>query len=303
MSFDVPILILSFNRPELIYKQLKLLKNLKPSTLYIFSDGPRKNNHSDYSKVYECRKLFQNNINWDCNKIFKFEQSNLGCGLGVSTAISWFFSNISEGLIIEDDCFLAESFFPFAKKMLEIYRNDSSIAGITADFKISSLQTSKYGFISYPLIWGWASWRRSWEGYSLYLKDFDNKKLPKRIRPMPKQQQQYWIYNFKKIQNSKKPHTWDVQFCYLVFARDQNFIHPFTNLISNQGFGLDATHTKNSFDEYSNLKLGIIKAPYELDLETKNYEEYLSHNLFIKKSILLKIVLFIRNLLKNFLSN
>ena len=44
MGFNVPILLLSFNRPLLVTKQLKLLRELNPKSLYIFSDGPRKSN-------------------------------------------------------------------------------------------------------------------------------------------------------------------------------------------------------------------------------------------------------------------
>ena len=32
-----------------------------------------------------------------------FQESNLGCGLGVSTAITWFFANEERGIILEDD--------------------------------------------------------------------------------------------------------------------------------------------------------------------------------------------------------
>ena len=45
--------------------------------------------------------------------------------------------------------------------------------------KLSSSKTSKYGFIPYPLIWGWATWRRSWDGYSFNLEDFNKKEFQK----------------------------------------------------------------------------------------------------------------------------
>ena len=121
MAFKLPILILSFNRPLLIKKQISLLKELKPIFIYFFSDGPRVNNISDNKKVNECRKIIKEDITWECITKFKFEKTNLGCGPGVSEAITWFFSNVNEGIIIEDDCFLNRSFFPFAERMLEIY--------------------------------------------------------------------------------------------------------------------------------------------------------------------------------------
>ena len=124
MSFKIPLLIISFNRPELINKQLNILEELAPENLYVFSDGPRKNIISDIYKIDKCRFLFRNNIHWKCDTFFKFERKNKGCGLGVSDAITWFFNNVNEGIILEDDCFLSKSFFPFAEEMLEKYRND-----------------------------------------------------------------------------------------------------------------------------------------------------------------------------------
>ena len=70
MGFNVPILLLSFNRPLLVTKQLKLLKEINPKSLYIFSDGPRNDVLSDYSKVNACRKIFQEEISWECEKQF-----------------------------------------------------------------------------------------------------------------------------------------------------------------------------------------------------------------------------------------
>ena len=299
MSFSVPILILSFNRPLLIKKQLKLLEKLNPKELYIFSDGPRKEISSDFAKVNECRKLFNEKISWDCKIKFKFEKKNKGCGLGVSNAISWFFSEVDEGIIIEDDCMIDKSFFPFAEEMLHLYRNDPKIAGITADYKLSSSNTNNYGFIPFSLIWGWATWKRSWEGYSLNLEEFKNGEIPNLIKNMPKNQKKFWIKNFEKIISEKIPHTWDFQFSYLVMKREQKFICPHTNLISNLGFTLDATHTKNPFNEFAELKTGKIYKPYQMEINDSKYSKYLSTNCFIYKSRLRKLF----NYLKSFIIN
>ena len=302
MAFKLPILILSFNRPLLIKKQISLLKELKPIFIYFFSDGPRVNNISDNKKVNECRKIIKEGITWECITKFKFEKTNLGCGPGVSEAITWFFSNVNEGIIIEDDCFLNSSFFPFAERMLEIYKDDFSIAGITADYKLGSSTTNNYGFIPYSLIWGWATWKRAWEDYSLSLELFDKNDLPSTIRNMPKNQKKYWIENFEKISSEKQPHTWDFQFSYQVMSRNQKFIHPFTNLVSNLGFSSDATHTKNPFDKFSNLKTGEIIQPYKLNAKSSKYCNFLSKRIFTKKSKIRKLLSLSKSFFLKFLN-
>ena len=301
MAFSVPILILSFNRPLLVERQIKLLQDLHPKELYIFSDGPRKDVSSDLEKVNDCRKLFKEYITWECKTKFKFEKKNKGCGLGVSTAISWFFSNVEEGIIIEDDCMIDKSFFPFAKEMLFLYKDDLNIAGITADYKIGSSKTNNYGFIPFSLIWGWATWKRSWEGYSFKLENFKDGEIPKIIKNMPKNQQKFWIENFEKIVSNKIPHTWDFQFSYLVMLRDQKFIYPHTNLITNLGFTIDATHTKNPFDENACLKTGKIFSPYQLDIASTKYAEFLAENCFTYKSKFRKIFYYLKSIIISFI--
>ncbi len=303
MSFKIPILILSFNRPSLIKKQIDSLKELNPTSLYMYSDGPRNEIISDQKKVNKCRRIFHENITWNCKTKYKFEKTNKGCGPGVSEAITWFFSNVEKGIIIEDDCLLNKSFFPFAEEMLEIYENDFSIAGITADYKLGASFTNNYGFIPFPLIWGWATWKRSWEDYSLNLEKFDKNNMPPIFSKMPRNQKKYWIKNFEKISFEKRPHTWDYQFSYLVMSRNQKFIYPHTNLVSNLGFTKDATHTKNPYDKCSKLKTGEIFKPYQPDIKSDKYSNYLSKRVFINKSKLKKLLSYSKFFILNFIKS
>ena len=57
---NTPILILIFNRPEETKKLITRLEKFKPRYIYIFSDGPRKNNLSDIKLNRRCKLLVQN---------------------------------------------------------------------------------------------------------------------------------------------------------------------------------------------------------------------------------------------------
>ena len=85
--------------------------------------------------------------------------------------------------------------------MLDKYRNDISIAGITADYKLSSVNSSYYGFINYPLIWGWATWKRAWDGYSLSFKNIESQKLYSCFPDMPDNQKFIGKIILKKFMN------------------------------------------------------------------------------------------------------
>lgn len=44
------------------------------------------------------------NVDWDCDVKKLYGQKNLGCKIAMSNAITWFFENVEEGIILEDDC-------------------------------------------------------------------------------------------------------------------------------------------------------------------------------------------------------
>ena len=43
-------------------------------------------------------------IDWQCEVTTRFLDANLGCRKAVSSAIDWFFDEVEEGIILEDDC-------------------------------------------------------------------------------------------------------------------------------------------------------------------------------------------------------
>lgn len=52
--------------------------------------------------------------------------------MGVYSAINWLFDNEDKGIIIEDDCVLRDSFYPFAEELLVRYKDDYRIGMIDA---------------------------------------------------------------------------------------------------------------------------------------------------------------------------
>jgi hypothetical protein len=175
---------------------------------------------------------------------------NQGCRLGVSLAITWFFEQVEEGIILEDDCVPHPDFFPYCATLLERYRHDTRVWCITGDnatrIKLASPDYS-YGFIRYPLIWGWATWRRCWDAYRA---DFENLSEVASLPAFTSEifnsnlqlataKIQYW----QGIKNGEGPDSWDAAWAYTCLVNSGMTILPRFNLVSNIGFGDDATHT------------------------------------------------------------
>ena len=100
--FETPILFLIFNRPDTTEQVFDVIRTIQPRKLFIAADGPRDRNERDLRLCQESRNIIKR-VDWDCELYTLFRDENLGCGLAVSEAISWFFQNVEEGIILEDD--------------------------------------------------------------------------------------------------------------------------------------------------------------------------------------------------------
>lgn len=112
------VLFVLFNRPDTTRRVFEAIREAKPPRLYIAADGPRRGNADDEKNCREVRAVVES-IDWDCQVSRRFLDENAGCCKAVSSAISWFFDNEEEGIILEDDCLPHPSFFYFAKRFLK----------------------------------------------------------------------------------------------------------------------------------------------------------------------------------------
>lgn len=260
--FKTPILFLVFNRPDVTKEVFEVIRRVKPEKLFIACDGPRADKPGEEELVKEVREIV-NNIDWNCEVKKLFRDKNSGCKVSVSSAIDWFFENVEEGIILEDDCLPDLSFFPFCRELLERYRNDERIGMISGDnFLFGKKRTDySYYFSRFTFIWGWATWKRAWEKYDV------NMKLWTEIRD------NNWLYDIlgdkkavsdwsKIYENvySGKIDTWDYQWTFTCWMNNFFIIVPDCNLISNIGFRGDGTHTKN-VNKYANLPLKTFEGP------------------------------------------
>jgi hypothetical protein len=267
-AFNTPILFVIFNRPETTRKVFEQIKLLKPSRLYIAADGPRKNNETDKENCEQARSVI-NLVDWECKTVTLFRDENLGCGKAVSGAINWFFKQEEEGIILEDDCFPDSSFFHFCRTLLEYYRNDERIMHIGgANFQRGNKRgTASYYFSANVHVWGWATWKRAWKKYDFDVSDVEDFISKNKIQKYYSDTviRDYWQAIFRNMKQHKID-TWDYQWLYSVWNNGGLAIIPQVNLISNIGFGGDATHT-NADNEWANMitySVGEITHPIEV---------------------------------------
>jgi hypothetical protein len=257
------VLFIIFNRPETTARVFERIRRARPDKLFIAADGPRKDRSGEYRLCEESRKI-ATAVDWPCEVKTRFQEENLGCKIHVSSAIDWFFNNVEEGIIIEDDCLPAPSFFLFCADLLERYRHQDKVMHISGtdfltDNDISDL-SSDYRFSRCAHIWGWATWRRAWKRYDIDMTDISPLAISTRAQIMflDRKHLRFWIKHFKHIRD-KSIDTWDAQWQYSILDNDGRAISPNTNLVENIGFGSDATHT--SSENNMSLPVGKITLP------------------------------------------
>lgn len=246
-SLKTPVLFIIFNRPHETERVFDVIREIRPERLFIAADGPRMHKASEKNLCDEARRIVEN-IDWPCSIEKLYQHENLGCKLGVSTAINWFFEHVSEGIILEDDCLPNTSFFFFCEKMLEQYRHEEQVMAINGTCMLTPDELGEnsltYHFSRCLHVWGWATWRRSWKIYDLEMKDLNifNRLPPASSLFSQKKYLNFWISHFKHIRD-KKIDTWDAQWHYSILRHNGVIISPHINMIENIGFGINATHT------------------------------------------------------------
>jgi hypothetical protein len=241
-----PILILAFNRPDKTRAVFDALRIARPTKVFFAVDGPRAGNAHDAARVPEVHSL-ASLIDWDCEVKRLFRDANLGCKAAVSSAINWFFEEVADGIILEDDCVPHLSFFRYCGELLERYRDDERVMMISGDnFQLGNRRTPhSYYFSRYSHIWGWATWRRAWHRYdhamSIWPQVRDGGWLGD-LFPGNPVAAMYWARIFEDTYLNKND-SWAYRWTFCCFANSGLAILPAVNLVSNIGFDMHATHT------------------------------------------------------------
>jgi len=243
-----PVLVLAFNRPDHLSTLLDRLRTVRPESVYLAVDGPRASRPGEDARVQECRNLAQA-IDWPCDVQTLFQDSNLGCGRGVSTAITWFFRHVDRGIILEDDVIPAPSFFGFCEELLDRYQDDDRVLAINGCSAVPSEHVStpeaSYRFSRIPLVWGWATWRRNWDLYRFDLRgwyhDLGPRALLRAVSYSPSDAL-YWATEFELTARGAVD-TWDWQWMATGMRTGKLTATPNRNLVENIGFDSSATHT------------------------------------------------------------
>ena len=260
--FKTPIVLFIYKREKktkLIFDQIK---KIKPEKLLVIADGPK--NSSEMIVCDKTRNVFDQ-IDWNCQIFKNYSDINLGLKKRFFSGIDWVFQLMDEAIFLEDDTLPSQSFFYFCQELLEKHKKDEEVGMICGSNLGANIEIkNSYSFLPVCFIWGWATWKRSWDlldrGMS-QLNSFNSENVLETLGYKKK-------YNKKMINfllNTKlgKINTWDAYFVFTMLLYKKMNIVPHQNLVSNIGFDSDATHTRNFLSWFSKIDHKEISFPLQ----------------------------------------
>lgn len=243
---DVGVLLLGFNRPELLKKRINEIYESEIENLYVSIDGGSKS-HTDEMELLKSyiQIKFSNLVNLS----LKHHKENLGLVKHITGEIDYVFTKYQYIIVIEDDIKISINFINNMINGLNMHKNNNS-NGVVSGFSPLHFKYSNnyYRRSRYPYMWGWACSKSSWQGYTYDLSEVDiEQKLSNsvswnRLKPSQKMK---WLRLFRKAQVNPLE-TWDSQLVFLSYCRNFINLAPVFSIVGNEGFNDSrAVHTKD----------------------------------------------------------
>jgi hypothetical protein len=263
MIKNLPVLIIAFDRPNKLKNLLYTCYESGIRIFYIAIDGSLKNN-IHRNELFETTITEFQSRNPVILKVWN-RKNNLGLALSVVTAIDWFFSYESSGIILEDDLEIRKNSIDFFKNSLEFFDARKDVLLVSGNQFFTNIEPQNgISVCNYPLIWGWATWKDRWLGFRESLM---SPLQPHKAENLSKKVKYFLITSYSRAL-STEINSWAILFA--TYSRFNNFlcICPNVNLVSNIGFDHSAVHTKSKSWPL-NLEISeLVVNDYSLDMNS-----------------------------------
>lgn len=262
-KLTTPVAFVIFNRPQTAKRVFAQIRQAKPEKLLVIADGPRAGHPADVENCLASRAVVEE-IDWECEVLKNYAQTNLGCGKRIASGLDWVFDKVEEAIVLEDDTLPHPSFFPFCQALLEKYRHDQRIMNICGSNFLFGIPRTRYSYYysRHMLCWGWATWRRAWRHFDM------------KMTLWPEFRDGGWLEEVvgRTSSNIDWPAIleftfggsapgWSIQWIFSCWTQNGLSIIPNTNLVSNIGFGPGATCAADPNAKEANLPTAAMEFP------------------------------------------
>jgi hypothetical protein len=279
---ETPIALFIFNRPDLTSRLLEAVKAAPPRKLFVIADGPRPQHTEDLERCSAARAAL-GGIDGAYEVVRDFSPVNLGCGRRVSSGINWVLGQVDEAIFLEDDCLPDPTFFRFCDELLDRYRHDERVMMISGTNPLGNWRTDiqSYHFSRFGSHWGWATWERAWRHYDFEMKTLERPDTRARLSGVigDAGQAAYHLGLCEAVARGQLD-TWDCQWTLAQLLRAGLAAVPAANLVTNTGFGRNATHTRQNLAMGAHLEREAmtfpLRAPRAVEADGEYDRQYIA---------------------------
>ena len=248
------ILFITHKDYETTRTNLYHIRNVQPNAdIYFYNDL-----YKDEKDAKECQLIrdLVKDIEPNIKDVY-FTSENLGIKNSIPRALQWFYSNVSDGIIIEYDCIVSKQGFAFFEESFKRFSCDSDITSISANNITSTQSVEQLKFIKTIVtpIWGWASWRAEVEAWLNFKPRFDAEHKNE-IKSIGMKHASAWLTrNQNSFQHHKTEASWSDRLVNYQLNKRKYSIVPSVNLVKNLGFNSKGTNS-SATSIFANLKTG-----------------------------------------------
>ena len=265
-----PILIIAYNKPDLLSELLARLHSLSESKIYVHLDGPQENTRSQ-ELFLECQSIVENASLRNSQIISKVRDVNLGGQFGVLEAIDWFFENETFGIILEEDIGFGDGIFQFVSRYKSEVTESKSFA---LCFFNPGIELDQDFTLSHWLPWGWATNAENWLTIAREVRE--TKITVKRIStrsPASRFAVRHYLNSIIKKVRLGKIKTWDAQVHATILNHRFTCVFPSKSLTKHLGIRPEATHA-DLVDWWKHISISEYTGGELIGLDDSNNKEF-----------------------------
>lgn len=302
-SMYAPIALFVYCRPEHTKRTVEAILNNKESKdtdLFVFSDAAK--NKKALEGVQKTREYIHTISGFKSVTIVERER-NWGLAKSLSTGITEIVNKYGRVIVIEDDIYIAPYCLKYFNDALKMYNDDVNVASIHAYTYPHREQLPETFFIKGADCWGWATWKRAWDVFSMDANQLKNSIINnKRVREFEFD----YTYPYMGMLQSQIEHkisSWAICWYASAFLHNMYTLYPNISMAKQIGMdGIGATHSgvTNSYDVELNLQpLHFKKIQIEQsEIGESSFKKFFIANVLGKKGRLKRILKLMRDSLQ-----
>ncbi|WP_440649197.1 glycosyltransferase [Candidatus Pelagibacter sp. HIMB1521] len=295
-----PVVIFCYNRPKKLNNLIKSIKknsNFKKHKYFFFCDGANK--ERNFKLVKKNIKIIKKLKN--IRKKIILRNQNYGLSKNIIEGVSYVLKKNNSCIVLEDDLILEKDCLHFINFGLNKFKDNKKIGSISGYSYVHNEQM--YNNLTWFKLyrhcsWAWGTWKDVWNKIDWNIKNTNIEKIKKLRKNSQFAKAGEDIVEMLIAQKYKLINSWAVRFNYHCLKKKLISVSPRFSQVSNDGYGLGATHTLNIFNKQkinfkeNNLKnLNKVKSPKlnyklnELIKKKHNSSKKLKFKILIKKII------------------